>query len=395
MVEIEFSVMTDNEGDAEKLLPLLKAFEQQYNIRVNLVGIPWPKGWEEIAKFGIYGHGPDVSEVGSTWVGSLAAMQALRPLTRQEVRALGGAEAFFKNIWEIGYLPGDPEPWAVPWLSDVIVLQYWKDALEKAGIHDPQAAFATHAALVNTLQKLQAAGIEHPLSLTTINLPRNLHEAASWLWGAGGDLISPDYRQITFNSTTALQGLHDYFSLHPFISPASLRATSSTDAFLAGDAVVALGGPWQGTVARPEHPDWDQRLGMLPVPGVTYVGGGSLVIWKYSLREREAFEFVRFLASQPTRIPSSPHSSMLPTRRDALNIPSIDRDPFHPIYLKALESGRSFPTFRLWGSIEEKLNQAINSIWSELFANPSADIDALLHNRLDPIVYRLNLALNS
>jgi hypothetical protein len=75
MVEIEFSVMVGSPGGANDLLPLLEEFGKQYGIRVNMTEVPWSNGWAEVSKFGIYGHGPDVSGIGTTWIGSLASMQ--------------------------------------------------------------------------------------------------------------------------------------------------------------------------------------------------------------------------------------------------------------------------------------------------------------------------------
>jgi O-phosphoseryl-tRNA(Cys) synthetase len=54
MVEIEFSVMANSEEEANRLIPLLEVFEQQYHIHVNLTTTTWAKGWAEIAKFGIF-----------------------------------------------------------------------------------------------------------------------------------------------------------------------------------------------------------------------------------------------------------------------------------------------------------------------------------------------------
>ena len=107
MVEIEFSVMEGTPGEANHLLPLLAAFEHQYNIHVNLTGISWYSGWEDVAQFGMFGNGPDVSCIGTTWIGSLAAMQALRPFTSQQIRSLGGENAFFKSIWQSSFLPNN------------------------------------------------------------------------------------------------------------------------------------------------------------------------------------------------------------------------------------------------------------------------------------------------
>jgi multiple sugar transport system substrate-binding protein len=396
MVEIEFSVMENDPGTANRLLPLLQAFEAQYYIRVHLVIVPWDHGWTEIAKYGIYGHGPDVSEIGTTWIGSLAAMQALYPFTPQQVQAVGGAGAFFENSWRTGFLPNDPTPWAIPWLGDALVLYYWKDALEKAGIKDPQAAFASHAAMVETLKKLQKSGYPYPLSLTTKNQNRNLHEASSWIWNAGGDILSPDYKRVVFQEEAALQGLQEYFSLQPFVSPDSLNVPFSYNLFDADQSAVLIAGPsYHWGVERSQHPDWNERTASAPAFEKAYIGGSSLVIWKYSLRDQEAFELVRFLASQPTRIPGSPHSPLLPTRREALHIPSVAQDPFQQTYLRAMQTGHNFPTVRLWGSIEEKLDREIANIWAELFANPAQDIDACLHSHLDPLAERLNMALGS
>jgi len=395
MVEIEFSVMEGTTGASDPLRPLLEAFEKQYHIRVNLTGILWDIGRAEVAKFGIYGQGPDVSSIGTTWVGSLASMQALRPYTPQDVRALGGANAFFESSWRTGLLPGDPTPWAVPWLADITVIYYWKDALEKAGIQDSQAAFATEADLVKTLEKLRASGYAYPLALTTINTPVILHEAAHWVWSAGGDFISPDNRRVIFNQPEAMQGFRNYFGLKRFISPESLGAAPRGDLFDVGKAAVHFGGPFLGNISRHQHPEWGERLGIAQVPGITFAGGSSLVIWQYTMHPAEAFELVRFLVSQPTRIPASPHDQGLPARREALDMPSAESDIFHRTYLQSLQISRNFPTIRLWGSIEDKLIVEISHIWAELFADPDQDLDACLQKHFDPLAQRLNTTLGS
>jgi len=131
------------------------------------------------------------------------------------------------------------------------------------------------------------------------------------------------------------------------------------------------------------------------VPGVPYAGGASFVIWQYTRHPQEAFELLRFLSLQPTSIPASPYTAEMPTRREALNIPSVEGDPFQRTYLEALLRGRSFPTIRLWGSVEDKLIVETARIWQELFANPDQDLEACLHKHLDPLAQRLNILLGN
>jgi ABC-type glycerol-3-phosphate transport system substrate-binding protein len=394
MVEIEFSVMEGYPGDSNKLLPLLEAFEKQYHIHVNLTGILWAHGWTEIAKFGIYGHGPDVSAIGTTWVGSLAAMRALRPFSEQQVRALGGGEAFFESIWKTGFLPDDTTPWAIPWLGNAFVLYYWKDALEKAGVHDLETAFTTNAGLAGALKKLRESGLTYPMALNTTRRDVALHEAAHWVWSAGGDFVSADRRQVAFHEPAAMQGWKNYFSLQPFLSPEWLNSVSAAgDSFRAHASAIQIEGTYMTASDALQRPEGGEQLGIALASGTAVVGGASFVIWGYTPHPDETFQLVRFLSSQPMRIPASPHSHELPTRREALRMPSIENDFFHHTYLQAMQTGRSYPATRLWGSIEEKLVLEISRIWAELFTNPGQDLDTLLHKHFDPLAQRLNAIL--
>jgi multiple sugar transport system substrate-binding protein len=394
MVELEFSVLVQDNKIADQLVPLLHDFEEQFQIRVNLVPIPWERGWTEIAKMGIFSQGPDVSEVGTTWVGSLASMQALRAFSGAEVSSLGEPEAFFETVWQTGILSGDDARWAIPWLGDTLVFYYWKDMLEKAGIGDPQAAFSSHPELVKTMGKLQEHGFPYPLELTTSKTSRNLHDASCWIWNAGGELMSQDGRRVTFTDEPALKGLKNYFGLRSFVSPDTLTKIPGIDWLAEKKAAVVLSGPWHGIAGRASIPEWSDRIGVASVLGTPYVGGTSLVIWKHSRHEREACELIRFLSSRSIRIPGSPHTIMLPARRESLNLPTVASDSFQKTCLAAMQTGHSFPTVRVWGSIEEKLIWVINIIWADLFAHPSEDPDESLHRHLVPLAARLNL-LNS
>jgi multiple sugar transport system substrate-binding protein len=399
--EIEFSVMEGRPGESDELLPLMGEFEKQHHIHVNIVKIPWKTAWAQNVKFGIHGHGPDISAVGASWIGSLASMQALRPFTPVEIQTLGGADIYFESIWQVGQLINTSTVWAIPWLGDVRVLFYWKDVLRESGIENFDDAFKTDTVLVETLEKLSKNGYTHPLALTTQAISQTLHEAAFWVWSAGGDFISQDGKKVIFNQPKALLGFKKYFSLRPYISPTSLQIDSG-DLFRNRTSPVHLAGLWVPSSIESEFSDNTLKsqlidhLGVAELPGIAYMGGTSLVIWQYSSKFREAFELIHFLSDQPIFYNNhSQHYNQLPTRREALKAPATENDPFNRTYLQAFQSGRSFPTLRLWGSIEDKLIPVIAKIWEELFADPDQDLDACLHRNLDPLAERLNMVLGN
>ena len=63
----------------ENLYVLLKLFEEKYGIHVRVDAIPYSSlRWSSLVEAALYHSGPDVSEVGNTWVGDLVRMEAPR-----------------------------------------------------------------------------------------------------------------------------------------------------------------------------------------------------------------------------------------------------------------------------------------------------------------------------
>ncbi|HUL12252.1 MAG TPA: extracellular solute-binding protein, partial [Methylococcaceae bacterium] len=204
MAELEFSITPAELGDLyDELQTALAEFEARTQIRVRLRPIVSKVALDELTKFAIYKKGPDVSQIGSTWLEGLADMDALRPFGAEEVKILGDPADYVPASWKIVTLLRQPEMWAVPWLADVRILFYRRDILKQAGI-DEQVAFQTPEVLEHTLAQLRASGADIPWVVPTQHSWRTVHNAASWVWGAGGHLLSADGKQILFNQPKAL-----------------------------------------------------------------------------------------------------------------------------------------------------------------------------------------------
>ena len=74
MREITLSVMYHNDQATDLLSSLLDHFENQNHIKVNLKTLTWNEAWSELIKMVLYHDGPDVSEIGNTWVNDFARM---------------------------------------------------------------------------------------------------------------------------------------------------------------------------------------------------------------------------------------------------------------------------------------------------------------------------------
>ncbi len=393
---LELSVMSYDES-TQGLQDLLAEFEARYRVQVRITRLSWETAWTQVVKYALYGDAPAVSEVGSTWVATLATMNALRPFTAQEQASFGGESAFLPAAWQSGRLRHDPTLWAMPWLAETRVIFYRRDLLARAGV-DELSAFRTPDRLVTTLEQLRASGVENPWCVPTQPTITTFHNVASWIWGAGGDFVDQDQRCVLFERDAARAGLGAYFDLHRFLPPRqrSLDAFLADDLFFSGQTATALSGPWLLTVSdAPLDPHLAPSIGVALPPGPPLVSESHLVIWRsISPRlERLAVELVRFLTDRRLQLTCSQQTGLLPVRTEVLAAPPFSTEPHYRVFSRGLLTGRSFPSMRLWGLLEDRLVPALGKIWQKVLAEPQPAIDAIIQAELEPLAQRLNQTL--
>jgi multiple sugar transport system substrate-binding protein len=391
--ELELSLMNDT---AAPIQPLLDQFEAEHGVHVRVRLLSWDAGWNTLFQSALQGRGSDVSEIGSTWLGDLAGMNALQPFSAEAVAELGGAEAFMPVAWRSCQMAGQPQTWAIPWLVGARLLFYRRDLLARHGI-DPQTAFSTADRLDRTLGQLQAAGVSVPWTVPTGSTHTTLLNVASWIWGAGGAFVTPDGKRTVINQTAARAGLRAYFALGRYLAP-SVRRLSGTQpdmVFLQNpDAAVTISGSWLFQMARDQGtPGLPEQLGAALPPGPSFVGGSHLVIWKHSQNYDAAVQLVRFLTGTPAIVDYSRAMGLLPARVEALDAEPFAGDPLWQQTREGVRTGRSFPVIRSWGMIEYRLVAALSSLWAETLASPGQDVDAVLRKHLDPLAQRLDQLL--
>jgi len=385
--------MARGDDPAGTLRPVLDRFEAETRHQVRLTVLSWDQAWAELVKVALYGHGPDVSEIGSTWIGNLSAMSALRPFSTSELYQMGGAQSFVSANWLSGVVQDDAKTYALPWLADTRVIYYHRRLLEQAGL-DADTAFDTPAHLLQTVQRLQSGDIS-PWAMCTTTPLRVLHEAASWVWSAGGDFASTDGRQVLFDQPAARAGLKAYFELGQYLTPElhGLDGTRADESFWLGRVAAVLSMPLVYLAERGKRPAEVQEWGVAPVLGVPFVGGSNLVLWQHSRQPQAALQLIRWLTLPQTQNAYNLSSGLLPVRLESLTSPEFVDDPNLARVAQGLQRGRSFPSIRLWGLIEDKLALALSQIWEELFSPAPPEIDVLFDKYLTPLARNLNKTL--
>ncbi len=400
MEQIIFTIMTHWSSTSSALALMVDEFEQHTGIRVKIRQLDWQTGRRELVRIALDRSGADVSEIGSTWLSELTMLNVIRPFDQQEQNGLGIPQDYFPlNLKNCG-LFGDSRLWAVPWISEALVLIYRKDLLRNAGLF-PDTAFRDLASLQITAQRLRDCGVPIPIAIPGRNdrflLLQNL---SSWLWQSGSDYILTDGSHYSVNLDPLVDAASSYFSLLHACTPEGQQILNSVDTYTAfhkGYAAASLGGLWLNRISPGfTLPEVARELAIARLSGPTFTGGSNLIVWQNSLHVRAALEFVKYLTSDNVARIVARESSYIPARWTSASKTPEFQTPAYQLFAQAVEKGRSYPNLPLWGAVEDLLSNALTRIWDGFFANPEVDLKQLVsqtfiqvNSQLDPILARV------
>jgi len=390
--KLEFSVMMHGPTFENDMQSLIKNFEQENRVKVNLVFLSWATGWSELVKYALYGTGPDVSEIGSTWMPSLVGMDTLTPVSDIQLAKTGGEDAFLHAIWQSAFI--DKKIYGIPWFTDTRLIYYRRDLFAKAGL-DPSQVFQSTQNLSAAVEALKTVSPVAPWMVPTVKATQNMHIVAPWVWGAGGDFLSPDGNAILFDQPAALSGFCDYFRLGRYLkNELRLDIPDVENSFYHDKAAMIVSGSWIGMRGM-RHYGLDivkENYGVAPTPGVPFIGGSHLAIWKNAKNPELARKLVEYLAYADVQRGFYKTAIMLPTRNEVLQSSDMGTDDgVWKASVEALYRGRCFPAVRLWGKLEEAVSTEVGNIWAEIAANPQQDADQIVVKHISGVAERLKI----
>lgn len=389
MNKLKFSV-ADHFADAEGLFQNIAKAGFRTDIQIQTQTIPWQIMWSFLQRSFSDVDRFDVSEVGSTWVGSYEAMEALHHFTNDDLQVLGGPDRFIPSAWKSTSMMNDSSILAVPLLTDTRVTYYWKDMLEDAGI-DEDLAFDTPSHMEDTLAKLSAAK-KPTLAVPTFAVTNTVHQIASWIWSTGSEFLSKDAVQTEFASARALDGIVAYFNLSHYLTRKYDSLDLVHEAFEDREAAVMMSGPWFLRYLASKNPpaDYLDKLGVALPPGPSFVGGSNLVMWKHGKGERKPvkLEWVKHLTSTDAQRDICLATGLLPAAKELLTEAPYATDPHYRVFVKALETGRPLPQVPFWGAIEAALIQVFGNIWSDIKEDPRFSVRSVVRRHLEPMAER-------
>jgi multiple sugar transport system substrate-binding protein len=295
--------------DKKNLAPVLKKFQQQTGIKVNLQVIGWPDLQSKILAATTSGKGPDVLNIGNTWAASLQATGAFLPFGDKEFAAIGGKDKFVPASLKTGGVPGKP-PTSVPYLGLAYGLYYNKKMFADAGLQPPK----TWEQLVAAAKKLtnRSKGV-YGMAMEGGSYTEGVHFAFIFGKQHGADPFDSSGKP-DFTSPGMVAGVKQYVDLmgtDKVVNPSSAQYKNGPEApgdFAKGKAAMLMS---QNNADNTLQADGmkSSEYGVVPIPApsnaasdtASFVAGINLSIFNNTKNKDGALKFVKFMTSKDTQ----------------------------------------------------------------------------------------------
>jgi multiple sugar transport system substrate-binding protein len=344
--------------EAEVVAELVPEFERETGIEVDIQQIPWTAAHEKLLTAFAADALPDVCQLGNTWLPEFAALGVLEPLQPfVDASEVVDPADFFPGVWQTSVIDG--ELVGIPWYVDTRLLFYRKDLLREAGVARPPRTWAEWE------QAMAAVKAHVGPDRYAILMPVNeFEQLLSFALQQDDPLLRDHDTRGNFQSPGFRRALAFYANMFEQRWAPKMSETQISnvwDEFFNGFYTFYISGPWNIREFRKRQPpalagEWGTApLPGLDGPGAGIAGGTSLVIFRGSPRQREAWKLIEFLSRPDIQQRFHAMIGDLPPRRSAWEHPSLVQDELARAFRDQLERVRPTPQVLEWERIAQEM----------------------------------------
>jgi multiple sugar transport system substrate-binding protein len=354
--------------EGEKLAAFAADFTKDNpDAKVNVTAVPWDAAHQKLASAIAGKQTPDVSMVGTTWMGEFAKTGALDPTP-----GLIDKSAFFGGAWDTTIVNGTS--YAVPWYVETRLMYYRKDLAEKAGITAAPQSWDDLKTFASSLKSKAGAqwGIYLPPGGTG-----SWQTFLPFAWSNGAEIAKDG--KFTMDSpemTEALKYYQSFFTekLAPSDMPAQGGAVEN--GFINGSIGGFISGPWHaGILTEQGGAAFADKFAVAPMPrkksATSFIGGSDLAVFKDAKNRDAAWKFVAWLSRPEVQVKWYQTVKDLPAVQKSWDDQTLAGDPFLAMFGKQLKDAKSPPAIATWEQVAGVLDGEVEKA-AKSNADPAA-----------------------
>ena len=341
------------EGD--NLGVLADAFMEEFpDVSVEVTAIPWDAAHDRLVTAIAGGDVPDVSMIGTTWMGEFATMGGLAPTPD----TIDPAE-FFEGAWNTTVVDGTS--YGVPWYVETRLVYYRTDLAEEGGVAEAPATWEELTALAEATVD---GGAEYGISLQPGGTGA-WQTFMPFFWQAGGEIVDAD-NNFTLDSEACVEAMTFYDSFfeeglaQPTVSDVPVEAQ-----FADGTVGSFISGPWMigiVTDAGADPETWAVAHQPTAVSGTSFVGGSNLAVFEQSDNQEAAWAFVEYLSRPEVQITWYETVSDLPSVQSAWDDEALAGDELLAAFGEQLDDAKAPPAIPTWEEVATAIDGQIEQV---------------------------------
>jgi len=361
---------SEKDSTKQYMTETIGRFKEETGIDVTYQFVSWGDGFRKISTSIAAGEGPDITQVGTTWVANFQATGAFSDLTSEIGKTLPEGDVFTPGAWATAGYGG--EIYAIPWYSDVRAQVYRSDLWAEAGYPEGPKNWQD---IEDGGRKIKAA---HPEIKSVVGFRGQGfgHYVGSLIWQNGGDFISPDGTTATWNDPRNVETMNWFAGLinDGIVSEQNGEWTNDDiiSRFWEGEvALMFMGSGFEKSGSETQRAALDSHVAVGPQPAgfsgarAGFVGGSNLMLFDYSPAKSEAMQFMAFLARPEIQELKAIHEGRAPAVKDAYTLPELQKG-WWPGFADAASFGRHFPIHPAWGDMEKFMPEIKSLIYSAI-----------------------------
>ncbi|GCD83069.1 sugar ABC transporter substrate-binding protein [Parageobacillus thermoglucosidasius] len=348
-------------GEEAKSLPkIAEDFEKENrNIDVKVQAIPWDQAHDKLLTAVASKKGPDVIQMGTTWIPEFASANALLDLKPYIKK--------YQEFDENNFYPGSIETTkykdkvvGIPWYIDTRVLYYRTDLLKEVGYNEPPK---TWEELHDAAKKLAKRGDnKYGISIDT-----NEQTLAFMFARQNGSPLLDEQNKPLFNQkefVEAVEYLNSFFK--DGLAPKDL-GMDIIQAFRSGIVPMFISGPWMVKLINDQAPELKGKWATAVLPkkenNLSALGGSNLSVFQYTKHKDASLKFVAFMSKPETQLKWMKMTNSLPATKEAWKDKSLQEDPLYRTFGQQMEASQPMPMIKQWEEIAQTYLKSFEKIY--------------------------------
>lgn len=358
----------------------VKTYEEENDIKIDVQTIPWDSAHDKLLTAVASGKGPDVLQIGNTWVAEFAEAGTFLDLSEYiDEYSNFNPDNFYDSA--IATTQFEDQVIGIPWYVDTRLLYYRTDILEEVGYpNGPE----TWEDLIDASEKIVANGGDDQFA---VDLPNEGRYSFILGWVHGWD-YDIDKGSANFDAPEFKKGVDIFNTFYENGYSQIGEGKELVQAFSDGTKPMFFSGPWDLKTIKDNAPELDGKWSVTLIPKVeqyaSEMGGAHLAVFHNSDKVDQALDFINWMADPDTQVEWFKHFSELPANVNAWDNPVLADDPLIATFGEQLEVAKAVPLIPEYEKMTNDLADAMEEMyrggasWDEVLAQFKEKVDKML-----------------